>query len=149
MMQKLLNFSEKTGLTLLVPLIKIGMKDEPKKQVIEILKLLGLPALALIIFFSLWGFASTKIKTSVGALPTPGYVWSQAKAMMADAKAEKVNKAEFKFYETTRGTLSDMFVERHELEEAGKSTDAADAERTDSLPPFRTGLMNWRPKPKA
>lgn len=128
-MQKLLNFSEKTGLTLLVPIIKIAMKDEPKKQVIELVKLILLPAVALIIFFSLWSVASTKIKTSVGALPSPSYVWSQAKAMAADARAEKVNKAEFRFYEKSRATLSAMLTARRELETAGQSTADADAKR--------------------
>jgi nitrate/nitrite transport system permease protein len=129
-MQKLLNFSEKTGLTLLIPIIKIAMKDEPGKQVGELLKMLLLPAIALIIFFSLWGLASTRIKTSVGALPSPSYVWSQATAMAADARAEKINKAEFAYYEKTRGTLSGLLTERRELEAASKATDASDQERT-------------------
>lgn len=128
-MQKLLNFSEKTGLTLLIPIIKIAMKEEPGKQVSELLKMLLLPGIALIIFFSLWGLASTKIKTSVGALPSPSYVWHQAKAMAADARAEKINKAEFAYYEKSRATLSALLVERSELEEAGQPFDSADRER--------------------
>lgn len=118
-MQKLLNFSEKTGLTLLIPIIKIIMKDEPGKQFGELLKLLLLPAVGLAIFFGLWGFASTRISTSVGALPSPAYVWSQARAMMGDARAEKVNKAEFERYEKARSAFSALFEQRRELEAAG------------------------------
>jgi nitrate/nitrite transport system permease protein len=128
-MQKLLNFSEKAGLTLLVPIIKIAMKDEPKKQAVELTKLIVLPTIALVIFFGLWGYAATKISTSVGALPSPAYVWSQAKAMAADARAEKVNKAEFSYYEKSRAELSGLLEMRKELEAAGKSTVAIDAER--------------------
>ncbi|MEI6890889.1 MAG: ABC transporter permease [Pontiella sp.] len=130
MMQKLLNFSEKTGLTLLIPIIKIIMKDEPEKQAKELLKLILLPTLALSIFFGLWSLASTRIKTSVGALPSPSYVWFQAKAMAADARAERVNKAEFAFYEKSRAILSGLLTERQEQEAAGKPTEASDAQRT-------------------
>lgn len=120
-MQKLLNFSEKTGLTIFVPLIKMSMKDEPGKQLIELIKLIGLPVIALVIFFSLWDFASTRIQTSVGQLPSPAYVWNQAKAMAADARAEGVNKTEFKTYEKTRDGLSTLLEKRRELEAAGAS----------------------------
>lgn len=128
-MQKLLNFSEKTGLTLLIPLIKIAMKDEPKKQVIELTKLIGLPALALFIFFNLWELASSKIRTSVGALPSPAYVWSQAKAMAADARAERINKAEFAFYEKSRAELSSLLTLRREHEAVGTPLAALDSQR--------------------
>jgi len=122
-MQKLLNFSEKAGLTLFVPIIKMAMKDEPAKQLGELAKLLGLPIIALAIFFGLWGFASTKIRTSVGQLPSPSYVWSQAKALSGDYRAEKVNKQEFVRYEKARETLYDLLAKRRELEAAGASAD--------------------------
>ena len=130
-MQKLLNFSEKTGLTLLIPIIKMIMKDEPQKQLGELTKLIVLPSIALIIFFGLWGFAATRISTSVGALPSPAYVWAQAKAMAADARAEKVNRAEFAHYEKSRATLSGLLTERTQREATGKPTIAVDARRAD------------------
>jgi len=138
-MQKLLNFSEKAGLTLFVPIIKMAMKDEPAKQLGELVKLLGLPVIALAIFFGLWGFASTKIRTSVGQLPSPSYVWSQAKALMGDYRAEKVNKQEFVRYETARENLYDLLAKRRELEAAGApaeelgKTDAKRAAFCDDL----------------
>lgn len=139
-MQKLLNFSEKTGLTLLVPIIKMIMRDEPGKQLTELFKLIGLPILALTIFFSLWSFASTKIRTSVGELPSPAYVWNQAKAMVGDARAEKVNKQEFERYETARDSLYRLLADRRELEAGGASAaelDKADEKRTE----FTDGLQ--------
>ncbi len=120
-MQKLLNFSEKTGLTLLVPIIKMAMRDEPGKQLLELLKMLGLPIIALVIFFSLWGYAATKISTSVGQLPSPAYVWNQAKAMIGDARAEAVNKDEFERYEKAREDLYALLEERRGLEATGAS----------------------------
>ncbi|HEY5653306.1 MAG TPA: ABC transporter permease subunit [Pontiella sp.] len=139
-MQKLLNFSEKLGLTLLIPFIKMAMKDEPGKQMIEIIKMLGLPAAALLIFFSLWGLASKNIKTSVGTLPSPSYVWGQAKAMVADARAEKLNKAEFEFYEITREKLYDLLTKRRALEAAGQSVNAVDRERSQFAATIQTRI---------
>ncbi len=133
-MQKLLNFSEKAGLTILVPIIKMAMKDEPGKQLVELIKLIGLPIIALSIFFGLWGFASTKIQTSVGQLPSPSYVWSQAKAMMGDYRAEKVNKQEFKRYEEARESLNELLAKRRDLEAAGAAATElkkVDDRRTD------------------
>lgn len=132
MLQKLLNFSEKAGLTLLIPLIKMAMRDEPGKQFVELLKMLGLPIVALAIFFSLWGFASTKIRTSVGQLPSPSYVWSQSKALFAVYRAERVNKQQFVVYEKNREELHELLAERRELEAEGASADElakADAQR--------------------
>jgi len=129
-MQKLLNFSEKAGLTLFVPIIKMAMKDEPGKQLVELAKLLGLPIIALAIFFGLWGFASTKIRTSVGQLPSPSYVWSQAKALSGDYRAEKVNKQEFERYEEARETLYDLLAKRRAMEAAGAS--AEELAKTDA-----------------
>lgn len=128
-MQKLLNFLEKTGLTLWVPVVKMAMGDEPAKQGRELVKMLGLPVLALGVFFGLWSLASAHIKTSVGALPSPHYVWSQAKAMVADARAEKVNKAEFARYEEAREKFNELFKAR---EGAGAAAVAQlDKERAD------------------
>lgn len=120
-MQKFLNFSQKTGLTLLVPIIKITMNDEPKKQVAELVKITFLPLLALSIFFGLWGLASKNIRTSVGALPSPAYVGSQAVALLADARTEKINKKEFVRHEQARAELSSLLSERRTLE-AAKAT---------------------------
>ena len=61
----------------------MAMKDEPGKQLIELIKLIGLPVIALVIFFSLWDFASTRIQTSVGQIveiPQPNLPISNIKS---------------------------------------------------------------------
>jgi len=124
MKQKLVNFFESTGLTWFVPITKLLFGDEPGLQAKEIVRMLGLPILAMVLFFLTWGYVSTKIKTSVGQLPSPVYVWSQAKAMWSNHKSETVAKNEFKQLEDTRVEIDSLLSERRKLEEAGKLAEA-------------------------
>ena len=119
MKQKLINFFESTGLTWFIPVTKLLFGDEPGLQVKEIVRMLGLPALAMIAFFMTWSFMSTKIKTSVGQLPSPTYVWSQAKAMWNNHKSESVAKDEFEDLEKSRVEIDKLLSERKKFEEAG------------------------------
>ena len=124
MKQKLINFFESTGLTWFIPLTKLIYADEPGVQIKEIVRMLGLPALALIAFFMTWSFMATKIKTSVGQLPGPSFVWSQAKAMWNNHKSENVGKEEFKQLEEERVKFDKLLTDRRALEEAGKAAEA-------------------------
>ena len=124
MKHKLVNFFESTGLTWFVPITKLCFGEEPDVQLKEIVRMFGLPALALTAFFMTWSFMSTQIKTSVGQLPSPSYVWSQAKAMWNNHKSENVAKEEFKELEETRQEIDKLLTERRQLEEAGKAAEA-------------------------
>ena len=124
MKQKLINFFESTGLSWFVPVTKLIFADEPGVQLKEIVRMLGLPALAMIAFFATWSFMATKIKTSVGQLPGPMFVWSQAKAMWNNHKSENVGKSEFKILEDQRVKFDELLSKRREYESAGKATEA-------------------------
>ncbi|MCM8532530.1 MAG: ABC transporter permease subunit, partial [Lentisphaeraceae bacterium] len=126
MKQKLINFFEATGLTWFVPIIRLVTGEEPKEQCSEIFKMLGYPAIALALFFMTWGYLSTKIKTSVGALPSPTYVWSQGEAMWATHNSESVRKGEAEKLEKTRIKFNALVSERRALEENGKPTAPVD-----------------------
>ena len=116
MKQKLVNFFESTGLTWFIPVTKLIYADEPGLQVKEIIRMLGLPALAMIAFFMTWSFMATKIKTSVGQLPGPTFVWSQAKAMWKNHKSENVGKEEFQNLEDFRVESNILLHERRKFE---------------------------------
>ncbi len=114
MKQKLINFCELLGLTWFIPLIRLATGDDPKEQFGEFCRIVALPVAAMILFFMFWSFMSTKIKTSVGQLPTPGYVWSQSKAMWATHKSEKINKQEFTSNEAFRAQVAEIVKKRQE-----------------------------------
>lgn len=79
------------GISWLTPILKALAGDNPKAQLKEIWKLLGVPLLAIVGFLILWGTMAPKVQTSLGAVPGPAEVWAEAKNLHQDArlKAEK------------------------------------------------------------
>jgi nitrate/nitrite transport system permease protein len=112
MKQKLINFFELTGLTWFVPIVRLCTGDDPKEQIGDLSRQIALPLAAMVSFFMIWSYCSTKIKTSVGQLPGPSYVLSQAKAMWATHKSEKFNKDQFQTNEENRSTVAKLIEQR-------------------------------------
>ena len=83
------------GLAWLTPLIKAAAGDNPKAQLNEIWRLLAVPLLAIFAFLILWGALAPKVQTSLGAVPVPSQVWSEARGLHADAVAKAEKKAQF------------------------------------------------------
>ena len=73
------------GLTWLTPLLKAAAGDNPRAQMREIWRLLGVPMLAIAGFLALWAALAPKVQTSLGAIPGPLQVWQQAEVLHADA----------------------------------------------------------------
>ncbi|WDE99185.1 ABC transporter permease subunit [Lentisphaera profundi] len=114
MKQKLINFFELTGLTWFIPIVRLCTGDDPKEQMGDLFRQIALPLAAIVSFFMIWSYSSTKIKTSVGQLPGPSYVLSQAKAMWATHKTEKFNKDEFITNENFRKELAGLIEQRQQ-----------------------------------
>lgn len=55
----------------------------------SILKTLGVPALAIVVFLILWSRLSAGIETSLGRIPGPAMVWQQTHVLWADHVAER------------------------------------------------------------
>ena len=83
------------GLGWLVPLAKLAVGDEPRRQLAELWQQLAVPALALGVLVLAWGALAPRIETSLGSLPTPGAVWSEAGNLLAEHYAERERRAEF------------------------------------------------------
>jgi nitrate/nitrite transport system permease protein len=81
------------GLSWMTPILKAIAGDNPRGQLKEIWRLLGVPVLALIGFLLLWGTLAPKVHTSLGAIPGPAAVWTEAKLLHADAAAKAEKKA--------------------------------------------------------
>ncbi|MEM9269473.1 MAG: ABC transporter permease, partial [Pseudomonadota bacterium] len=67
-----------------------------KAQGKEIWRLLGVPLLAILGFLMLWGTLAPQVQTSLGAIPGPSQVWTEAVNLHEDAqqKAERRAKHE-------------------------------------------------------
>ncbi|GAV21126.1 nitrate/nitrite transport system permease protein [Mariprofundus micogutta] len=86
---------EKIGFTALIPLIKLLMWDEPKKQIVILSSRILLPAVAIALFLILWAGVSSQINTSLGQLPGPAQVWEQSTSLITEHQLEQEKKAAF------------------------------------------------------
>jgi nitrate/nitrite transport system permease protein len=79
------------GLTWVTPLLRAAAGDNPKGQVKEIWRLLVVPLLAIVAFLLLWATLAPRVVTSLGAIPGPAAVWTEAVNLHEDAvrKAER------------------------------------------------------------
>src|SRR5690606_1238044 len=85
------------GVGFVNPLIALLRGENPRAQAKALWKLLGVPALAIVVFLFLWSRLSAGIETSLGQIPGPAAVLEQAQALWADHLNERA-KAEA-FYE--------------------------------------------------
>ncbi|NRB05698.1 MAG: ABC transporter permease [Rhodobacteraceae bacterium] len=83
------------GLSWLTPILKAAAGDNPRAQMSEIWRLLGVPILAICGFLALWGTLAPTVQTSLGAIPGPAQVWTQAVALHEDAQAKAASRAKF------------------------------------------------------
>jgi nitrate/nitrite transport system permease protein len=73
---------------------------------------LGLPLIGIVVFLSVWQFASGRIDTSLGKFPGPAMVWEQAGGLLQEFRDERQRKAEFYVRQEQRSAR--MKIERPE-----------------------------------
>ena len=59
------------GLAWMTPILKAAAGDNPKAQMGEIWRLLGVPLLAIFLFLGAWATLAPTVQTSLGAIPGP------------------------------------------------------------------------------
>ena len=94
-MNKLIKFSEATGMTWLVPIIRLIARDNPREQMRQIFILIGVPLLGVLIFLGLWSQVASTVKVGFGSLPGPTDVWNETKGLWGEHKAERAKEVEF------------------------------------------------------
>lgn len=97
MKDKIINSLELSGLTWFIPLVKLVSGEPPKQQLQELMKMVGIPMLAIVIFLGLWHVGAAKVVTSLGQVPGPVQVWEQASNLIDEHYVER--EKEVKFYE--------------------------------------------------
>lgn len=83
------------GLSWVTPILKAAAGDNPRAQMSEIWRLLGVPILAIGLFLLAWGTLAPKVQTSLGAIPGPAQVWEQVGNLHEDALREREKAAAF------------------------------------------------------
>jgi nitrate/nitrite transport system permease protein len=90
------------GLGFLVPMIRLGAGEDPRIQIRELWQVLGVPVMGILGFVVIWSFFAARIHTSLGQIPGPTAVWTQAGVLWADHKAERARAAAFYERQETR-----------------------------------------------
>jgi nitrate/nitrite transport system permease protein len=88
------------GLGWLTPLGRLAIGENPREQVRELWHLVGVPLLAIAVFLALWAELAPRVDTSLGAIPGPVAVWTEARSLLDDHRAERERRAAF--YERQR-----------------------------------------------
>jgi len=101
------------GLAWVTPILKASAGDNPRAQFKEIWRLLGVPLLAIVGFLMLWWALARTVQTSLGAVPGPQQVWTEAVHLPEDAKAKAVK--EQKFYDRVEAR-NQKFIEKGQPE---------------------------------
>jgi nitrate/nitrite transport system permease protein len=78
------NWFKVLGLPWITPILRALAGDNPRAQMKETWRLLGVPLVAILAFLMLWGTLAPKIQTSLGAIPGPAAVWEQVENLHAD-----------------------------------------------------------------
>src|SRR6188768_3436067 len=86
---------EMVGLGFITPLLRMAIGEEPRAQLKQLWRTLGVPLLSIVVFIMLWSFVAGRIQTSLGQIPGPAAVWQQVGSLWADHKAERAREAEF------------------------------------------------------
>lgn len=83
------------GLAWVAPMVRLLTGENRREQLKQIWGLLGIPLTAIVLFLALWGWVAPAVQTSLGAIPGPAQVWSEAQNLYADHQAEKAKAAAF------------------------------------------------------
>jgi nitrate/nitrite transport system permease protein len=83
------------GLAWITPILRAAAGDNPRGQMKEVWRLLGVPLLAIAVFLMLWSALAPRVQTSLGAIPGPMQVWEQVENLHADHMRTMEDSAEF------------------------------------------------------
>lgn len=86
---------EGLGLEILVPAIRLASGEDPKTQIANLLRSVGVPIVSILAFLGLWASLAASVETSIGSVPGPAEVWRAAEALVAEHYAERGKEVEF------------------------------------------------------
>lgn len=95
MLLKITRFLELIGFTWFIPIVRLLAGENPAEQFKEMLRVIGVPVIAVLVFLGLWSVGASSIQTSLGAIPGPSAVWAEAKNLASDHYKEKAKEDAF------------------------------------------------------
>ncbi len=92
------------GLGWLVPLLRLAAGEEPRRQLKELWRELAVPLLALGTLLVAWATVAPRIETSLGSIPGPVAVWTEARNLVGEHYAERERRDAFYARQRERNT---------------------------------------------
>ncbi len=77
------------------PLLRAVAGDAPAANLRQAGRIVGIPLFSILLFLLAWAWLAPQVQTSLGAIPGPAQVWSQAVSLNADAGREAEKRAVF------------------------------------------------------
>ncbi|WP_083608031.1 ABC transporter permease [Teredinibacter haidensis] len=94
-MNKFIHILEISGLTWFVPLARLAAGESPKEQLRQLWLVMGIPIVAFSVFLLLWAQLSSQVVTSLGTIPGPTAVYTQAANLWQDHKYQREKSSSF------------------------------------------------------
>jgi nitrate/nitrite transport system permease protein len=98
------------GLGWFVPIVRMATGEDPREQMRQVWRQLGIPLLAIAFFIAVWSQLAPRINTSLGAVPGPAAVWDEAMNLVEDHKEQRADREAF--YERQRERNAERNAER-------------------------------------
>lgn len=92
----------------LEPYARLLRGQNPGAQLAIITRQLGLPVLGIAIFLLIWQVGAGHVQTTLGQLPGPAQVWTEAKGLHQEYRADQAKEAEF--YQRQRDRAEKMLA---------------------------------------
>ncbi len=92
---RVLGFLSLVGLGWVAPMVRLVAGEDPRAQLAELWRGLGVPVLAIGAFLVAWGQLASRIDTSLGAIPGPRVVWEEALVLVEDHNEQRERRAVF------------------------------------------------------
>jgi nitrate/nitrite transport system permease protein len=83
------------GLGFVAPLVRLARGENPRAQMVELWHALGIPLLAILVFIFAWSRLAASVETSLGQIPGPAAVYTQAQGLWQEHKAERERAVAF------------------------------------------------------
>ncbi|MEQ8229270.1 MAG: ABC transporter permease [Rhodospirillales bacterium] len=83
------------GLTWFTPVIRMISGENPRQELVQLWRLLGIPVVAFAVFLGLWSHLAQQVETSLGKIPGPVGVYEEAVSLWEDHKIQREKEAAF------------------------------------------------------
>jgi nitrate/nitrite transport system permease protein len=83
------------NISLFAPWFRLANVETRQDQINSLLKNIGVPLFAFMIFLGLWHASANSVVTSLGKVPGPSEVFVQAQSLWGEYKEDKVKESEF------------------------------------------------------